>query len=914
MSVPPATDFDDRRSRQPSALLAESCRADPPDSSRVPRRPGPRRTPSGRGTCPRSGRATDGPRPPRRRRLGISMASPDDGDSGPDRPGPSDRPGSSSIEAEIRAEQQAVDRAYERLEHMRRSAIDVVRHHRQLGEASTSQARVEWESLLALTDQRLQHLELGGAALCFGRIDRNGGETLPGRAASRSSTRSATRSSSTGGRPSPSPSTGRRRSQPDGRGPAPPPADPGPRRSSASTTRCSTTAAPTPSGLDDRRRGRAARRARARRAPAGWATSSPPSRPSRTRRSAPPSRASSSSPAGPAPARPRSRCTGPPTSSTRTAQRLGVAGRAARRAEPDVPALHRAGAAVARRERASQLATLAALEGRVRATGDRARPRPRRSRATPGWSAVIAKAVSDRERPLRRRLVVPVRLRHAAAVAAATARASSSGAPPPRHAQRPPPDRRAADPSSAVGRVPPGARSARTVARGPTPAIDPRTARRATPSCGPTSARDARRGAAATLERRRSSSAPRRRRARGAGGARAHVAGAHRRGARARPLRLPGADALGRDGSSTTRSGALLHRPRSRASPTSRGPTPTSPSSTRPTRCSARSTRPEPGARQRPQAAARTLDRHDRGVDRRLGLRRRLDRERRRCCSASPSGGRAAHGEDDDGEPRTFGHVLVDEAQDLQPDAVAHARPPLPVGLDDARRRPRPGQPAGRARDPGTRRSRSCRPTARRRSDAHRQLPHAGRDHGAGRGGAGGDRSRHRAAPLGAPFGRDSPHRPGGAATSWSPPRWRTTSPGSTASWAKGRSPSSRPPGACGPAEPPSARGRRRRERRRRSPGRHRRPVRADDAKGLEFDAVVLVEPAELAGASVAGLRGLYVALTRATRFLAIVHRRPLPTALDALRVASAAGGWTAPGGSPPGAASPPARLATPPT
>jgi DNA helicase IV len=106
------------------------------------------------------------------------MALPDEGDRGRLRPQEhSERQGPTSIEAEIRAEQHAVDRAYERLEHMRRSAIDVVRHHRQLGEASTSQARVEWESLLALTDQRLHHLELGGAALCFGRLDRVGGET-----------------------------------------------------------------------------------------------------------------------------------------------------------------------------------------------------------------------------------------------------------------------------------------------------------------------------------------------------------------------------------------------------------------------------------------------------------------------------------------------------------------------------------------------------------------------------------------------------------------------------------------------------------------------------------------------------------------------------------------------------------------
>jgi len=83
-----------------------------------------------------------------------------------------------SLETEIRAEQSAVDRAYARVDDMRRSALGVVRHHRGLGELASSQARVEWESLLALTDQRLQHLELGGASLCFGRLNRSGGETF----------------------------------------------------------------------------------------------------------------------------------------------------------------------------------------------------------------------------------------------------------------------------------------------------------------------------------------------------------------------------------------------------------------------------------------------------------------------------------------------------------------------------------------------------------------------------------------------------------------------------------------------------------------------------------------------------------------------------------------------------------------
>ena len=56
------------------------------------------------------------------------------------------------------------------------------------------------------------------------------------------------------------------------------------------------------------------------------------------------------------------------------------------------------------------------------------------------------------------------------------------------------------------------------------------------------------------------------------------------------------------------------------------------------------------------------------------------------------------------------------------------------------------------------------------------------------------------------------------------------------------------------------------------------------DAKGLEFDAVVVVEPARFVPDSGdehrAGLRLLYVALTRAVQTLTIVHREPLPTAL----------------------------------
>jgi DNA helicase IV len=53
-------------------------------------------------------------------------------------------------------------------------------------------------------------------------------------------------------------------------------------------------------------------------------------------------------------------------------------------------------------------------------------------------------------------------------------------------------------------------------------------------------------------------------------------------------------------------------------------------------------------------------------------------------------------------------------------------------------------------------------------------------------------------------------------------------------------------------------------------------------AKGLEFDRVVLVEPARIVTESerVEGLRALYVALTRATKTLLVVHAEPLPPEL----------------------------------
>lgn len=53
--------------------------------------------------------------------------------------------------------------------------------------------------------------------------------------------------------------------------------------------------------------------------------------------------------------------------------------------------------------------------------------------------------------------------------------------------------------------------------------------------------------------------------------------------------------------------------------------------------------------------------------------------------------------------------------------------------------------------------------------------------------------------------------------------------------------------------------------------------VPASSAKGLEFDAVVLVEPSEVAQASLQPPRALYVAMTRCTQSLIVMHAHDLP-------------------------------------
>ena len=53
-----------------------------------------------------------------------------------------------------------------------------------------------------------------------------------------------------------------------------------------------------------------------------------------------------------------------------------------------------------------------------------------------------------------------------------------------------------------------------------------------------------------------------------------------------------------------------------------------------------------------------------------------------------------------------------------------------------------------------------------------------------------------------------------------------------------------------------------------------------DEAKGLEFDNVVVVEPGQIVDGHERGLQALFVALTRCTRRLALVHAQPLPPEL----------------------------------
>ena len=57
----------------------------------------------------------------------------------------------------------------------------------------------------------------------------------------------------------------------------------------------------------------------------------------------------------------------------------------------------------------------------------------------------------------------------------------------------------------------------------------------------------------------------------------------------------------------------------------------------------------------------------------------------------------------------------------------------------------------------------------------------------------------------------------------------------------------------------------------------------ASETKGLEFDAVLVVEPERILADGPRGAAELYVALTRATQRLGVLHQSALPPALAGL-------------------------------
>ena len=72
---------------------------------------------------------------------------------------------------ELAAEQRHVDRAYAQLDRMRHAAEQVARGFDDVSRGGTHQARLERDVAAAHTRRRLAALELGDAPLCFGRLD-----------------------------------------------------------------------------------------------------------------------------------------------------------------------------------------------------------------------------------------------------------------------------------------------------------------------------------------------------------------------------------------------------------------------------------------------------------------------------------------------------------------------------------------------------------------------------------------------------------------------------------------------------------------------------------------------------------------------------------------------------------------------
>ena len=258
-----------------------------------------------------------------------------------------------------------------------------------------------------------------------------------------------------------------------------------------------------------------------------------------------------------------------------------------------------------------------------------------------------------------------------------------------------------------------------------------------------------------------------------------------------------------------------------------------------------------------------------------VGPHRALDRRPTPCSSTRSPGCSSG--------PPGYGHVVVDEAQDLSPDAVPRGRPPAGRRFADRAGRPRPGdQPVVRRRTGRQTLAGLGRP-GHRRPPAHPRLPGAGRGARLRQPAAAAHRARAcppatavrsraglaaasgRSPTLAGPLaevvggaGRRRPARSGSSAPTTSSARWSAL---------------------LAAAGLPGGRAHRRR--------RARRPrvavVPATLAKGLEFDAVVVVDPAAIVAAEPRGLHRLYVVLTRAVSTLVVLHRDDLPAQLAAV-------------------------------
>ena len=66
----------------------------------------------------------------------------------------------------------------------------------------------------------------------------------------------------------------------------------------------------------------------------------------------------------------------------------------------------------------------------------------------------------------------------------------------------------------------------------------------------------------------------------------------------------------------------------------------------------------------------------------------------------------------------------------------------------------------------------------------------------------------------------------------------------------------------------------------------------ARQAKGLEFDSVLIADPAAILAASPRGRNDLYVAMTRSTQRLGVLHPGPPPAEITALRPRALPESW----------------------